>query len=299
MRYESEYYGVQSLPLEGYLQHHGIKGQKWYHRRFQNEDGSLTAAGRERYLTGMAKKYNLADVPKNDDAAIDNARQIISNGGSDRAANKYLRKYGISNKEYKFKNGEVVDRLGTNEHLNRRNAVLIKRGNFDFENDKHGQELKDTMDSARKEFKKYMEVEDGFNENEALFKKYATKLAESTWSDAVKKYKWEDTPKNKRDWRHGHVYDDFDQNGESFNLYLKDRGYDPKEFRKKQYEAQDKYMKSVDAYVDNALGKYGNIKITDPSPVPEWEKHNRFYKPKKTTLRELSIRRIRKLTSHD
>lgn len=31
---------------ERYLAHHGIKGQKWGIRRFQNEDGSLTAAGR-------------------------------------------------------------------------------------------------------------------------------------------------------------------------------------------------------------------------------------------------------------
>ncbi len=31
------------------LYHHGIKGQRWGRRRFQNEDGSLTSAGRERY----------------------------------------------------------------------------------------------------------------------------------------------------------------------------------------------------------------------------------------------------------
>ena len=31
------------------LEHHGIRGQKWYVRRFQNKDGSLTAAGRKRY----------------------------------------------------------------------------------------------------------------------------------------------------------------------------------------------------------------------------------------------------------
>jgi len=34
---------------EEFLAHHGIKDQKWYRRRFQNEDGSLTPAGRERY----------------------------------------------------------------------------------------------------------------------------------------------------------------------------------------------------------------------------------------------------------
>ena len=31
-----------------YLAHHGIKGQKWGVRRFQNEDGSYTAAGQVR-----------------------------------------------------------------------------------------------------------------------------------------------------------------------------------------------------------------------------------------------------------
>ena len=31
------------------LQHHGIKGQKWGVRRFQNTDGSLTAEGKKRY----------------------------------------------------------------------------------------------------------------------------------------------------------------------------------------------------------------------------------------------------------
>ena len=32
-----------------FLEHHGIKGQKWGRRRYQNEDGSLTQEGRERY----------------------------------------------------------------------------------------------------------------------------------------------------------------------------------------------------------------------------------------------------------
>ena len=39
------------------LYHHGIKGQKWGLRRFQNEDGSLTAAGREHYGYGAKAAY--------------------------------------------------------------------------------------------------------------------------------------------------------------------------------------------------------------------------------------------------
>lgn len=31
------------------LRHHGIKGQKWGRRRYQNADGSLTPAGKQRY----------------------------------------------------------------------------------------------------------------------------------------------------------------------------------------------------------------------------------------------------------
>lgn len=36
--------------VDGYLMHHGIKGQKWGVRRFQNEDGTYTAEGRQRRI---------------------------------------------------------------------------------------------------------------------------------------------------------------------------------------------------------------------------------------------------------
>ena len=38
------------------LCHHGILGQRWGVRRFQNPDGSVTAAGAKRYQTGDGKK---------------------------------------------------------------------------------------------------------------------------------------------------------------------------------------------------------------------------------------------------
>lgn len=49
-------------PIASYLAHHGIKGQEWYHRRYQNYDGSYTEAGRLRYGIGKGRelKNNVA-----------------------------------------------------------------------------------------------------------------------------------------------------------------------------------------------------------------------------------------------
>ncbi|MCM1578145.1 MAG: hypothetical protein NC078_05020 [Ruminococcus sp.] len=53
------------------LYHHGIKGQKWGVRRYQNPDGSLTAAGKQRYLSQntlslqkKAQKYEHTNAAK-------------------------------------------------------------------------------------------------------------------------------------------------------------------------------------------------------------------------------------------
>ena len=44
---------------ENELYHHGILGQKWGVRRFQNQDGSYTAAGKERYGIEDGKRRSL------------------------------------------------------------------------------------------------------------------------------------------------------------------------------------------------------------------------------------------------
>ena len=44
-----------------WIAHHGIKGQKWGVRRYQNPDGTLTEAGKRRY---SLDKVNAKDEQK-------------------------------------------------------------------------------------------------------------------------------------------------------------------------------------------------------------------------------------------
>ncbi len=53
------------ISRDEYLAHHGIKGQKWGVRRYQNEDGTLTDSGKKRYASDakkLSKRYS--DIQK-------------------------------------------------------------------------------------------------------------------------------------------------------------------------------------------------------------------------------------------
>lgn len=50
--------------MENELYHHGVKGQKWGVRRYQNTDGSLTYAGKKRALKMQDRYTNFTENKK-------------------------------------------------------------------------------------------------------------------------------------------------------------------------------------------------------------------------------------------
>lgn len=82
------------------LRHHGIKGQKWGVRRYQNKDGSLTPAGKKR----ASKEYKKAayevgsKLTKNGTRmyvdAYNKAADYMNEGGIARYNAEQRRKYG-------------------------------------------------------------------------------------------------------------------------------------------------------------------------------------------------------------
>lgn len=71
------------LTSNGELYHWGVKGQKWGVRRYQNKDGSLTAAGRKRY---------------SDDPKVVESKAAVKQASKDRR--KALAEYNSANNKY-------------------------------------------------------------------------------------------------------------------------------------------------------------------------------------------------------
>lgn len=64
--------------VSGELYHHGILGQKWGVRRFQNPDGTLTEAGRKRY--GTVENFEARKTLKQAKKEETRKQEIISSG---------------------------------------------------------------------------------------------------------------------------------------------------------------------------------------------------------------------------
>lgn len=86
------------------LYHHGIKGQQWGVRRFQNEDGSLTPEGEKRYSESLSNVYG--NDQETDDYTISKGTSVFrrtqSNNDDDFSNSKYTYTYDYDSNDDNF-----------------------------------------------------------------------------------------------------------------------------------------------------------------------------------------------------
>ena len=107
---------------EDELYHHGIKGQKWGNRKYQNADGSLTEAGKKRYGYGE-KRGTIRNETKRQRAFNDMYKDI------DKGAKRAEKFKNKEDKHYdKFvKAAEKGNDRKFDKHLDKSNDAMGKK----------------------------------------------------------------------------------------------------------------------------------------------------------------------------
>lgn len=95
------------------LYHHGIKGQRWGIRRYQNPDGSLTSAGQKRY----SKEYDTnltkaaSNVTKNASSRYVKAWNKAADDVNNDLIDKYNKKHDPKDSDYEEKYESMFEEL--------------------------------------------------------------------------------------------------------------------------------------------------------------------------------------------
>lgn len=128
------------------LYHHGIKGMKWGVRRFQRKDGSLTSAGKKRYLDDPSVKSSKAKMES------DRVKQRLANAEYNKAYNK----------------ASYIPTKSNRQALNKAYADKIKadseyrRSKFDYSTNKEASRLRESGKEIKNKSKHRLKLEEQY-----------------------------------------------------------------------------------------------------------------------------------------
>lgn len=162
-----------------FLVHHGIKGQRWGIRRFQNEDGTRTAAGKKRYSTmeerdrAFAKKHFGST-----DEDYDKAMAAVTKVREDRAKAKKLAKESKKIERSRSGSGKLLEKNESSATQKYKDAKAAEKKalsdyNVDTDWNEYDRKTNDALDARKQAFK---ESKASFKANKTLGQKVANQL---------------------------------------------------------------------------------------------------------------------------
>jgi len=107
------------------LYHHGVKGQRWGVRRYQNKDGTLNAAGLKRLQKLENKKENLQKMLNENHSRVSSTREKYAD-----ASEKYRQAKGLGKLKAGWNKLVAYDKyMGARERRGEEGAEIHECGN--------------------------------------------------------------------------------------------------------------------------------------------------------------------------
>ncbi len=125
-----------------YLAHHGILGQKWGIRRYQNFDGTLTPAGKQRYAKDISlaeKEKGSGYLKRQNDRSMVGYKEVFNkreDAGNKLARQRFNELYDKDERNWEFdKNGNVAIRKDLiragKKYLNEMASIRLERMGYE------------------------------------------------------------------------------------------------------------------------------------------------------------------------
>lgn len=273
----NEYF--DSMYTEDYLEHHGILGMHWGIRRFQNKDGSLTSAGKNRYKTDDGKSENKPKLTRAEKKAAKAEAKAAKAEAKAEKEKEQLEE--AKTKAIATANVDEIIRLSSNMTTKELQDAMTRVNALSVMNKNRLPKEKTTFDKAVSALGLVKTGADAVKNAHQSIRQLREEFGLDTKSLVEKeeaKEKAEDKSKSKSDGK--------DAADRAFDLYNKIKAdHEKKKFNKELSRLREREKNNNWTSKLSSVGDITSVKLSDISPSP--------------SIRRITTPSIRRTTSRD